>query len=131
MAACLLFLFVLVNNLSASEPVNPETVDLSIINLISTPQQYHNRKIGLVGYVIIEFEGHAVYLSGNDAEHMLTRNALWLDLDDAEFSKYQKLSREYVLIEGVFDATIHGHGALYSGAIREISRFQKQWIKRK
>jgi hypothetical protein len=103
------------------------TKAVSIINLIATPEKYHDEKVIIKGYAVLEFEGDAIYLSKEDAEYGITRNALYLDVDAEQLRNYQKDSQGYVLVEGKFDANSHGHLALFSGVIKEITRFEKLW----
>jgi len=54
----------------------------------------------------MEHEGTAIYLHREDAEHMLTKNGLWLAANDAtpEGSKEAQVKDRYALIEGRFTA---------------------------
>jgi hypothetical protein len=101
---------------------------VSIINLIATPEKYHNKKVLVHGFATLKFEGNAIYASRADAEYGISTNALWLQYDDAEEEKYLdhfKNSYAYVRIQGTFDATGHGHLGMFSGTIKEITRFER------
>lgn len=72
----------------------------SLIGLIASPEQYHGKRVNVVGFLKVEFEGNAIYLHREDCVKALTENAVRLDLPDAKvFSKYD---RQYVLVEGTF-----------------------------
>ena len=104
------------------------TKGCSIINLIATPEKYHNQKVRVIGFAKIEFEGNAIYLSENDAKVRISSNALWLSIGK-DFKKYRPLHNKYVIVEGRFDANAHGHGGLFSGGIKEINRLHEWRIK--
>lgn len=102
--------------------VRYDAVDVSMIRLIAAPQEYAKKVIRVHGYLNVEFEGNAVYLHEEDFTHALTSNALWIDAKPEIMNGLQQLSGQYVLLEGIFDPTHHGHLSLYSGALLDISR---------
>jgi hypothetical protein len=107
---------------------------VSFINLISTPERFHQREIVLTGYAVIAFEGTALGFT-KDAG---AAESLWLVYDDAaiktnadvdrerrKFREWQKkYNRRWVMVEGVFDMTIKGHGGMYPGGIRSITQIE-------
>jgi hypothetical protein len=100
-----------------------ELIDVSMINLIATPEKYHDKKIRVIGYLNLEFEGNAIYLHKEDFDRSILRNAFWVDFSEkiAQTQRHQ-CSRKYVLIEGTFDMKSHGHMGLFSGTINAITR---------
>jgi len=92
-----------------------ESAHLSVIQLIATPQKYHRQQVRVVGFLHVNFEGNALYLSEGDGKHGITKNALWLEFDE---DCYRELHNKYVFLEGVFDAQHHGHLKLYSGKLQ-------------
>lgn len=103
--------------------------DISLINLIATPEKYHNTKVGVTGFASIEFEGTAIYLSKENFEQGIDKNAIWLEinwLNDRE--KYKKFDKKYVIIVGIFHKIPLGHTSLFSGSI-EIEKIGK-WPSR-
>lgn len=102
--------------------VRHDAIDVSMIRLIASPQEYAGKVIRVHGYLNVEFEGNAVYLHKEDFTHALTSNALWIDAKPGIMNGLQQLSGQYVLLEGTFDASHHGHLGLYSGAIVNITR---------
>lgn len=94
--------------------------DASLIELISSPERFRGRWVRIIGYVVLEFEGNAVYLHEEDFVHGIVRNALWLEVDS---SGPPPLTRPgYAIVEGRFAADMHGHMGLFSGALTEIRR---------
>ena len=107
-----------------------DLIDVSIINLISTPEKYHHKEIRLIGYLNLEFEGDAIYLHKEDFDRSIVSNAFWVNFSK-EITKTQKdkCSKKYVIIEGTFDMNSHGHMGLFSGTINNITRLD-QWAGR-
>jgi hypothetical protein len=80
--------------------------DVSVVQLIATPEKFDGKFVRLIGFLCIAFEGDAIYLRREDLEKGIPRNGLWVDIPE---KTDPKLSMHYVLVEGVFDANDHGH----------------------
>lgn len=105
---------------SAAEP---EFV--SLIQLIAAPNEYHGKSVRVIGFCHLEFEGNALFLHRDDSEHRLLKNGLWLALEAPPSEQQLRLDRQYVLVEGVFNAEHRGHMNLFSGELRDIGRFER------
>ncbi len=101
-------------NLHAEEPT-----DVSLVQLVATPERFDGKAVRVIGFLHLEPEGTALYLHSEDLIYTLVKNGVWVN-PTADFKK--KLSDRYVLIEGTFDARDHGHKGLWSGAIRDVTR---------
>jgi hypothetical protein len=100
-----------------------DPTDVSLINLIATPEKYQGKIVRVVGYLNLEFEGNAIYIHKEDYEHALLKNAIWIDLSREEEGKNTKtFNKKYVILVGVFDMNDNGHMSLFSGTIGKISR---------
>lgn len=104
--------------------LQPDVTDLSIIQLIATPERYHGKVVRIVGFVRLEFEGNAIYLHQEDLKHGLTTNGLWLSVTDEIEKRADKYSDKYVLVEGTFNSHNKGHMEMNSGAIENIKRLE-------
>ena len=93
--------------------------DVSIIQLIATPDKFDGKFISVIGFLVIAFEGDSIYLHQEDLEKGIPRNGLWVDIPE---NTDPKLSMHYALVEGIFDARDHGHMGVFAGAIRKVSR---------
>lgn len=93
--------------------------DASIVQLLATPEKYDGKLVRVIGFLCLAFEGYAVYLHREDFDRGLTLNALWVDVPE---KRDERLSQKYVLLEGTFDASDHGHMGLFGGAITRITR---------
>ncbi len=113
-----------------SSPRQPLAV--SLLQLIATPGAFDGKYVRVQGFVRIEHEGSAIYLHREDAEHMLTKNGLWLAASDAapEGSKEAQVKDRYALIEGRFIAKNKGHLGLWSGAVEDITRMEPWEIRK-
>jgi len=98
-----------------------EVEHVSLINLIATPKAFDGKRIRVVGFVRIEFEGNAIYLHADDLRNGNTKNGLWLDLP-RPLSRTTKVNDQYAIVEGVFSMEDQGHFGLWSGAITQITR---------
>ena len=108
---------------SAARAHDPRDIWVSLIQIIANPAAFDQKRVGLKGYVILEFEHQALYLSEADAKHVITKNGLWLDVSDAIYANRERFHRRYVLVEGTFNARLRGHLSLFTGRIENISRF--------
>lgn len=99
--------------------------DISIISLISNPSDYHNKQVRIIGVASVDYEWQEIFVSMQDAEMGITKNALRILLTEKDISKYRKYHMKYVLIEGIYDGEYKGFANSYSGAIREITRFEE------
>jgi hypothetical protein len=97
--------------------------NVSIAELLAHPGLFHGKRVRLIGFLHLEFEGTAVYMSREDERHGLTRNGLWVDFRNKEvWNQADVVNDRYVLLEGTFDAENPGHMGLWSGALKDIYR---------
>jgi hypothetical protein len=104
-------------SVSAAEPL-----DVSMIQLLGSPEKFDSKFIRVYGFLRLEFEGKALYLHKEDYSQGLTKNSVWVDVP--ENGEYLSLNMHYVLVEGVFNAKDHGHLGLFGGSLGKISRVQ-------
>lgn len=97
-----------------------DPVDASLIELIAAPERFRNRRVRLIGYVVLEFEGTAVYLHEEDYTRAIMRNALWLDVSPSGAAPRSQPG--YAVVEARFEPDRHGHMGLFAGALAEVSR---------
>ena len=123
MKTFLVLLLVFLSSCAHPQKDSPWSIeDVSLIRLIATPSQYDGKKVRIVGFLHMEFEGDAVYLHKEDYERGTWKNGLWVSGDGDMYATLRALSDHYVLIEGIFDSTNTGHLGGWSGSIRAISR---------
>ncbi|WP_375239928.1 hypothetical protein [Aurantibacter sp.] len=111
---------------SCSAQKNNKTTEnattVSIINLISNPLKYHNKKIILNGYLKFEHEGNAIYLNKEDYLSTNSINAIYIRISDTKIIENGfNYSDDFSgMIQGVFDKNDKGHLGLFSGSINRI-----------
>src|SRR5262249_18324156 len=97
---------------------------ISMVQLLATPEKFHGRTVQVTGFCNFEFEGNAIYLHSEDYSNSNLKNALWVDLPNPP----PKFSKGPCLVLGQFDATQHGHMAMFSGLVK-ASRIDP-WVTR-
>jgi hypothetical protein len=98
---------------------------VSIVQLIANPQAYDGKKVRLVGFLQLEFEGNGLYLHKEDYEHEITENALWVDAPpDLRKEQRDAVNTQYVICEGTFKASGHGHMGIFSGELSDVTRIE-------
>ena len=96
----------------------------SLIQLISEPERCDGVEVQVLGF--IDIEQHAIFLMPEDAEHDITKNALWLHLAETSQHLLEEHSQSfYGKVEGVFEADNLGPGNVYSGTLRDITKINR------
>ncbi|MDP9076504.1 MAG: hypothetical protein M3O71_03695 [Bacteroidota bacterium] len=74
----------------------------------------------------LEFEGNGIYLNEEDYYQSISKNGLWVEMDkeSTKLPGVRQCNRQYVLMEGTFDAVNQGHMGAFSGAIKDIKRLE-------
>jgi hypothetical protein len=98
----------------------------SIVQLLANPEKYHTKSVRVEGYLRVEFEGTAIYLSKESAEYFITCNGFWVSFDPNVIKVDTKqFDKQFVLIEGTFNKDSYGHLSAWKGTIEKVSRLQK------
>ena len=123
-----LSLAILFSHISIGVAASDDPINISLINLIASPNDYHGKKVRVIGVSIIEFEGDSLYLSREQVLNGVTKNAVWITPNYEVLGTTEKKLAEnnggYSLVEGIFNKDNHGHMGLFSGSIDNITRFQ-------
>jgi hypothetical protein len=109
----------LVAPIQAQEPTN-----VTLVQLIATPEKFDGRLIRVIGFLRLEFEGDVLYLHREDYENAILGDGIWVDTTPAIMKQRATLNMNYVLLEGVFSSGDRGHMGMWSGAIKQIRRAQ-------
>ena len=94
----------------------------SLIELIANPLPYEGKRVRVVGYLHLEFEGNAIYVHREDLEHAINANGLWVDFAPGTLKSSAPCVDSYALVEGTFTLKHQGHFGMWSGAITDITR---------
>ena len=106
-----------------------EPVDVSMLQLIATPEKYQGKLVRAIAFLRIEFEGNALYLHKEDYDHRIAKNAIWLQLSHDAMLKAEGISNQYVIVEGHFDGQQKGHMGLFSGTLSDVIRLDPWKLK--
>jgi hypothetical protein len=94
---------------------------VSIVKLIANPEKFDGKFISVIGFLRLETEGNALYLSHEDYQHGMSANALHVVRTEQIARDSEKLDMNYVHIEGVFNAKHVGYFPFPSGEIEQIT----------
>lgn len=75
LAALIMLFFAALPTTMAAQPIL-----VSMIQLIATPEKYQRKRVRMLAFLRIEFEGNAVYFHKEDYEQRIYRNGLWIVL---------------------------------------------------
>jgi hypothetical protein len=99
-----------------------------LVELISRPELYDMKPVRVIGFVNLEFEGNGLYLHEEDWRHSIYRNGIWIDpplgIEPDSGGTNGAINRQYVLVEGVFDASDRGHMGMWSGGLHNVTRYE-------
>ncbi len=95
---------------------------VSLLQVLSQPEKYHGKEIGIIGYLHLEFEGNGLYLHKEDFIHAIHMNSIWVDVTEKIEARVWRLNDKYVAICGVFDANDTGHMGLFAGTLKNITK---------
>ncbi len=106
-------------------PANQYAIDVSMVQLLATPEKYDGKLVRVIGVGNLEFEGNYLSLSKEDYEYG-AGNSIWIELGDRAISyeEAKEYNGKYVIIEGFFDKDDRGHFDMFCGSITNISRYQ-------
>ena len=105
-----------------------KTIMVSLIQLIAAPEKYAGKRVQIVGYLHLEFEGDRICLHKEDSDKDILHNCLSIgSVNEAgKMSKknMHKFSNNYVLMEGVFNRDEDEIYAFDSGELKDINRVE-------
>jgi hypothetical protein len=117
------------NNVTQKDASQPEFVgNVPIGRLVANPKEFDGKRVQVIGFVHLEFEGNGIYANQEDYKYSLYWNGLWLSIPKTDVSQYMKYNDSYVTVEGIFNANHKGHLGFWSGSIENITMF-KRWAK--
>lgn len=107
--------------------LSDELYDVSIIQLIATPEKYHEKAVSVVGVGRIEFEANGLYLTKEHYNLRVPNTAIWIDIESNESLDREQLSKyngKYVIVEGIFNMNDRGHFGLYCGSLEYVISYR-------
>lgn len=116
---CILVAALFVVPVRAGQPIN-----VTLVQLIATPEKFDGKLIRVIGFLEIEFEGNVLYLHREDYENAILGDGICVEVTPEMTQNSKSLSKNYVLIEGVFSARERCHLDMWSGSLKNIRRVQ-------
>jgi hypothetical protein len=99
--------------------------EVSIVQLIATPERYDGKIVRLIGYLHLEFEGDAIYLHREDFDRGIYENSVWINLpNDIKPGQRQAVNGHYVICTARFVAGRHGHMGMFAGELEDVTRLE-------
>ncbi len=99
-------------------------IDVSIIQLIATPEMFEGKFVSVIGFIHIGQEQDLLFLEEQDFNQAAYQNALWFHLSEEMGRDWQKLNRNFVGVVGVFTARHEGPYGCPNGGFLSVQRYQ-------
>lgn len=96
--------------------------------VVARPELYHLKRIQLVGFMNLEFEGNALYHTEDEYRHAQDADAFWIDVEGMKSKP--PFTRGWVIVEGLFNAERRGHMGSYAGTLERITRLDAWRLRR-
>ncbi|MEP6690117.1 MAG: hypothetical protein ABJD07_03115 [Gemmatimonadaceae bacterium] len=104
--------------------------DVSLVQLIATPDRFHNKTVRVVGYAHIQGINTGLYLSREAFDQGVTKNAAWLEVAaDSIDAAATQFGDRYVRVTAVWNAHELGNLHLWSGSLERVRKVEV-WGKR-
>jgi hypothetical protein len=114
----LLLVFVAVSPAGISGANKPPYAEqVSMIQLIASPEKYDGKVVAVIGYLRLEFEGNELFLHEEDYKSHIAKNGIWVNVGPKMKGNADQLNMHYVLLIGTFNAKSKGHMDMQSGSI--------------
>ena len=98
--------------------------DVPLLSLVANSVWNHCNRVRTIGYLNLEFEGNAIYVSQESHGVGIHKNAVWLELPEECVDFGHELNRKWVVVEGTFNAFDQGHFSLFAGGLFNITRIE-------
>lgn len=98
----IILLIISAASFGAAEKFQSTPLNVSLLELIATPQRFDGVLVNVVGYLDMSREGDLLYLHQTDSENMLNSNAIWVHRTEQMGVDKIKINRKYVKVVGVF-----------------------------
>jgi len=119
-------------NFSFSQKIKDnDAVQLSIINLISSPKDYDKKRVIIKGYLSLEKENYGLYLTKDDLIYRNTKNSIFLLISNDMLSKLyrEKMKGKYVVVLGEFeipkDERFKKAYSVFGGVLNNLENVEK------
>jgi len=98
-------------------------LQISLVQLMATPEKYHRSFVTVRGWCVIEFEDQRINLTSNRDEWFL---GVWLDLNESQLTQVDVAKEGPCIVDGVFRGGVSGHLGLWHAELSPVSRIAVQ-----
>lgn len=99
----------------------PHAPPISIVTLLAEPVSKIPQRVQVAGFLVLEFEGQALYLHREDYQQGLTRNAIRIALTAQQEMQFKDFSGSYVLVEASFKKVPNSEDT-FTGSLFNVRR---------
>ena len=89
-----------------------------LVRVIASPMTFHRKVITTAGFLSLNDEETAIYMSREDYDNAQLWNSVFLRLGLKEINQYYGLRNKYVVVTGTYDAD--DVTRLFSGSLRDV-----------
>ena len=107
--------------LMADSQIVSETTQVSIMQLIVTPEKFDGRVISVEGFLVLGRERDVLFAHEVDATHLLLSNGLLVDRSEQMGRELKELDKKYVRVVGAFKFG-GKHTMPFAGTISDVQK---------
>jgi hypothetical protein len=113
-------------------PAEPSPAQ-SFVSVLANPEKYDGKQISLTGFLHVQFEDSALYLSKDDADYLNLMNAVWITYSKSPRREWRCPQNEpvglsidyfngkYVTVSGTFNMKERGHLGAFAGTLEDVT----------
>lgn len=96
----------------------------SIVTLLAQPASDSATRVQVAGFLVLDFEGEALYLHKEDYQEGLTRNAIRVALTPQQMTQYKDFTGSYVWVEASFHKRRNSED-IFTGSLFDVREIRK------
>jgi hypothetical protein len=97
---------------------------VSIVKLLAQPASNNAKRVQVSGFLVLDFEGQALYLHREDYQEGLTRNAVRVALLPEQLKQYEDFAGSYVSIGASFIKRRNSED-IFTGSLFDVKEIRK------
>lgn len=102
---------------------------VSMVTLLAQPANNNAKRVQVAGFLVLDFEGEALYLHKEDYQEGLTRNAIRISLTQEQQKQYKALAGSYVWVEASFHKRRNSEDN-FTGSLFDVREIRKTLSRR-
>jgi hypothetical protein len=109
---------------TATDDDVPHVLPVSMVTLLAMPASSSAKQVQVSGFLVLDFEGQALYLHKEDYQEGLTLNSIYVSLTPAQQQQYKSLDKTYVTIKASFQKRAKSED-IFTGVLFHVREIQK------